>query len=81
MEVKTVELLPMNEAEACPDRRVIDEAAAAALGVPAETIADWRHRLAVEPTVSNRDVPTACRSHRARDNRREKVRGPRAMAK
>ncbi len=64
-QVKNVELLPMREAETCPARRVIGEAAATALGVSAETLADWRHRLAREPTVSNKYAPTARESRRA----------------
>ena len=63
--VKNVELLPMGQGEECQARRVIDEAAAAALGMSAETIADWRQRLAVEPTVTNRYAPIARRSRRA----------------
>ena len=52
--VRDVELLPMREAERCEARRVIDEAAAAALDVSAETVAGWRAMLAAEPTVTNR---------------------------
>ena len=46
-------LLPMRQAEECSVRRVIDEAAALALGVDDETLADWRRRLAAEPTITN----------------------------
>ena len=46
-------LLPMRQAEDCAARRVIDEAAALALGVDAEVLGDWRSRLAAEPTVTN----------------------------
>lgn len=51
--VRDIELLPMRDGEKCPARRVIDEAAAAVLGVGAEKIAEWRSRLAAEPTVTN----------------------------
>ena len=51
------ELLPMKQAEDCAVRRVIDEAAARALGLDPEVLADWRRRLAAEPTVSNRPAP------------------------
>ncbi|MDE0372753.1 MAG: DEAD/DEAH box helicase family protein [Rhodospirillales bacterium] len=46
-------LLPMREAEKCPVRRVIDAAAATLLGVAPDGVADWRRRLAAEPTVTN----------------------------
>ena len=51
------ELLPMKQAEECAVRAVIDEAAAMALGLSPEVLADWRRRLAVEPTISNRPAP------------------------
>ena len=57
--VRHVEFLPIREAERCEARRVIDEAAAAALGVSAETVAGWRAMLAAEPTVTNRRVGKA----------------------
>ena len=57
--VRGVELLPMNRAEECPARRIIDGAAAQALGVSEGLVADWRRRLADEPTVTNRVAPTA----------------------
>ena len=47
------ELLPMRQAEECDARKIIDRAAAAALGVDAEILADWRRRLASEPTITN----------------------------
>ncbi len=53
-QVRDVELLPMREAERCKARRVIDEAAAAAMDVSAETVVGWRAMLAAEPTVTNR---------------------------
>ena len=51
------ELLPMKQAEECTVRAVIDEAAALALGLSPDVLADWRRRLAAEPTVSNRPAP------------------------
>ncbi len=47
------ELLPMRQAEECGARRTIDEAAAVALGIAPDAIADWRRRLALEPTITN----------------------------
>ena len=58
-QVRDVELLPMRDGEKCEARRIIDEAAAAALGVRAETVAEWRGMLAAEPTVTNRRASTA----------------------
>ncbi|MDE0136013.1 MAG: hypothetical protein OXH86_03660 [Acidimicrobiaceae bacterium] len=49
-----IELLPLRDGEQCEGRRIIDDAAARVLGVPESTIADWRRRLANEPTISNR---------------------------
>ena len=48
-QIRDVELLPMRDAEECEARRVIDEAAAVALEVSAETVAGWRAMLAAEP--------------------------------
>ena len=47
------ELLPMRQAEECAVRQTIDEAAALALGVEPGVLADWRQRLAAEPTITN----------------------------
>ena len=47
------ELLPMRQAEECEARETIDRAAAVALGVDADILADWRRRLAAEPTITN----------------------------
>ena len=55
-------LLPMRQAEECPVRRAIDEAAAIALGVDDETLADWRRRLAAEPTITNAHAPAPART-------------------
>ena len=51
-----LELLPMRDAEECRARRIIDEAAAAALGVSEDQVADWRRRLAAEPTITNTEA-------------------------
>ena len=51
------ELLPMRQAEDCEVRQIIDAAAALALGVDDETLADWRRRLAAEPTITNVHAP------------------------
>ena len=53
-EVQDMELLPMKDAERCPVRLIIDRAAAKAMNVPEETVADWRRQMAHEPTVSNK---------------------------
>ncbi len=46
----------MRDAEGCEPRRIIDEAAAMALWVSAETVVGCRVMLAAEPTVTNRGV-------------------------
>ena len=51
--VCNMELLPMRQAEECEVRQIIDVAAAQALGVEPEVLADWRRRLAAEPTITN----------------------------
>ena len=43
----------MRQGEECEVRQAIDGAAAQAIGADPETLADWRRRLAAEPTVSN----------------------------
>jgi len=50
------ELLPMRQAEECAVRDTIDQAAALALDTEPAILADWRRRLAAEPTVSNERV-------------------------
>ena len=50
-------LLPLRQAEVCETRETIDEAAASALGFDPDDVADWRRRLAAEPTISNARVP------------------------
>lgn len=52
-DVREKELLPMQQAKDCLVRRIIDASAATALGVTEERVADWRRRLANEPTVTN----------------------------
>ena len=46
-------LLPLQQAEDCVVRQIIDEAAAQVLGVEPDVVADWRWRLAAEPTITN----------------------------
>ena len=53
-EASDIELLPLDQGQDCVCRQVIDEAAAIALGVEADLVADWRRRLAAEPTIANR---------------------------
>ena len=60
-EVHDAELLPMRDAEKCPARQIIDAAAAVALGVSESEIADWRQRLAAEPTITNVMAPTSAK--------------------
>lgn len=50
-QVCNMELLPMRQGDECGVRQVIDEAAALAISVESEVVADWRARLAREPTV------------------------------
>ena len=45
---------PWAHADADPVRREIDDAVAEAYGISAGVLADWRERLAKEPTVANR---------------------------
>ena len=47
-------LQPWAHADADPVRREIDEAVAEACGISGTVLADWRERLAREPTVANR---------------------------
>ena len=69
-QVCETELLPMKAAEECEARKIIDEAAALACGVEPGLLADWRHRLSAEPTITNRravdgggDRPAASSRH------------------
>ena len=52
-QVHDLEFLPMRDAGKCAARQVVDAAAAVALSVSEDEIADWRRRLACEPTVTN----------------------------
>ena len=47
-------LKPWKEMDTCPIRALIDEAAAQILHIDGAKIADWRKRITLEPTVSNR---------------------------
>ena len=51
--VCNMEMLPMRQAEECAAREVIDDAAARVLRVKPQVVADWRRRLAAEPTITN----------------------------
>ena len=51
------ELLPMRQAEECLVRKAIDEVAAIAIDVDPDVLADWRRRLATEPTITNAPAP------------------------
>ncbi len=49
-------LLPLRklrQAKECKVRQTIDNAAALALGLEPDILADWRRRLAKEPTITN----------------------------
>ena len=52
-----LEMLPLSQGEECPARHLIDRAAALALGMEEEQMAEWRQMLAQEPTISNRPAP------------------------
>jgi len=52
-----MELPPMREAEECEARRIIDKAAPLALDTDEAQLAEWRGKLAREPTVSNQPAP------------------------
>ena len=53
-----IELLPMKQAEDCEAREIIDGVAAMACGLDPGVLADWRRRLAAEPTITNRRAGT-----------------------
>lgn len=55
--LKNDDLRPLKFADADPVRKRIDAAAAEASGLDEEQIAEWRWRLAREPTVSNEPAP------------------------
>ena len=52
-----IDMLPLFQGEECAARRIIDRAAAVALGIDEEQIADLRRLLADEPTISNQPAP------------------------
>ena len=49
---KAQSLLPLKQANQCSARESIDAVAAQILGIPEETVADWRKILSLEPTIS-----------------------------
>ncbi len=53
-EAKNTPMLPLKQGTACDARLIIDQAAALALGIDDEQVAEWRHMLTEEPTISNR---------------------------
>lgn len=62
---KNSELQPLGEGDRCPARLYLDDAAAAALEVSGDVVADLHRRLACEPTVKNRYAANTRRSRRA----------------
>ncbi len=52
-QVCEMELLPMRHAEECGARKTIDDAAALALGLNPAELAEWRRKIASEPTITN----------------------------
>ena len=54
-------LLPWPQMAECPVRAVLDQAAARVLRMNGRTIADWRERIAAEPTVSGEEAKQPCR--------------------
>ena len=50
----TSSLLPWPQMHECPTRAMLDQAAAQVLRIDGRTIADWRQRIAREPTVSKK---------------------------
>ena len=59
-----IPLLPMRHAQECVVRQVLDDAAALALGVGPAVLADWRRRLATEPTITNVRAADVARDER-----------------
>ena len=47
-------LQPWSHADTDPVRREIDDAVAQAYGISPRVLADWRERMAKEPTIANR---------------------------
>lgn len=52
-------LLPWPQMHECPTRAMLDQAAAQVLRIDGRTIADWRQRIAREPTVSKKPAHPA----------------------
>ena len=55
-QAKNIPMLPLKQGTICEARLIIDQAAALALGISEEQVAEWRHMLSEEPTISNRAV-------------------------
>ena len=55
-QTSTNELLPWPRIQECSTRTVLDQAAAQVLRLPAQTVAEWRTRIAAEPTVTGLSV-------------------------
>jgi len=53
-----IEMKPLSQGQECRARRLIDRAAALALDMGEEQLAEWRQMLAAEPTISNQPAPT-----------------------
>ena len=47
-------LRPWPQMHDCPNRAILDQAAAQVLRIDGRTVADWRKRIAREPTVSGK---------------------------
>ena len=58
-ECRSSTLRPWPEMHLCPTRAILDRAAAQVLRIDGRTIADWRERIAREPTVSKLPAFTA----------------------
>ena len=54
VETRHLTLKPWRAMDTCPVRERIDEAAAQVLHMDGEKISEWRRRITLEPTVSNR---------------------------
>ena len=62
-------LLPLRQAEECAVRKVIDDAAAVAIGAERDVVTDWRLRLAAEPTITNQRVRDLSVDKESKSNR------------
>ena len=61
-ECRSRTLRPWPEMHLCPTRAILDRAAAQVLRIDGRTIADWRERIAHEPTVSKLPAPAGTRT-------------------